>query len=632
MTQRGDTFHVPQQTIESGPSVKELLLLCSHSGSARGDRALTLLLQYLENGEPFSYRHLLEAVSSPRPRIHRLPPILWRILCDWMAFTYLPGKEGKGQDAARDLLRTPPEPLFPCLLHRPISLGPWTDILPPRFFCTEPGPARAASRARWRLLRHRVRRYKCPAWGEPTFRDLAPLWKKRPSRRARPVSRGRWLCVTRSVLMVPKNEGTILPFSPSLEESYWGGYGLQTRLFLDNLVWCQAQELASIRQLAKTVSRCCRRVVLSWHNATLAAAGGWAFEVLEHMFPSHSVWKGFRKKVERRLDEAAADGEVRSLALCDLWDRRKERLLAPKIFQLLWEGRLREAAHPAWAERQTLARKLVRELLPAVTSREEQAYEKFHWSGILAPHQKDSLEEIGAAWLDAGPGWRRGLLRLSVMAEEAQHLLDRGTLDWFVLPWIDKFFISSLRERDHEYLGLLFTWLRGRGVDPLILLWEDTARTQSPSLQVALDRLVNQGYPFRGIGVFDSGGSRSPDALKIILEEHQETGLFALRPVHSESRHRSLQTLLRQPDRGFFRAYDSSWKDNLCFLYAGTQVRPLVSPQWETEPFPAWLAAQGRKFAFGEALRWRLRCEVLGEERTEPDPLGLEYSRWANLL
>jgi len=120
--------------------------------------------------------------------------------------------------------------------------------------------------------------------------------------------------------------------------------------------------------------------------------------------------------------------------------------------------------------------------------------------------------------------------------------------------------------------------------------------------------------------------------LKIILEEHQETGLFALRPVHSESRHRSLQTLLRQPDRGFFRAYDSSWKDNLCFLYAGTQVRPLVSPQWETEPFPAWLAAQGRKFAFGEALRSRLRREVPGEERTEPDPLGLEYSRWANLL
>jgi len=188
MTQRGDTSCAPRQTIESGPSVKELLLLCRHSDSAPGDRALNLLLEYLENREPSSYGHLLEALSSLRPRIHRLPPILWRILCDWMAFTYLPGKEGKGQDAARDLLRSPPEPLFPCLLHRPISLGPWTDILPPRFFCTEPG-RRGGVEGAVEAPETPGSSLQMPAWGEPTFRDLAPLWKKRPSRRARPISR-----------------------------------------------------------------------------------------------------------------------------------------------------------------------------------------------------------------------------------------------------------------------------------------------------------------------------------------------------------------------------------------------------------------------------------------------------------
>ncbi|HOV87660.1 MAG TPA: hypothetical protein PLM79_14975 [Syntrophobacteraceae bacterium] len=619
-----------------GPSwcrtLRDHLLLCGHPRKAVREEALNRVLLFLEDGEPRSYGHLLEAVSSLGPESRLLPPILWRVLCDWMALVHRPGPRTKARDPVRDFLNKPSGAFFSCLFHRPVPLGLWADFLPPVFFFPGTGRSVSVQRTRWRLLRNRVRRTGSPPWAEPTCRDLLPLWRKKAPRRGRPVPSGRWLRIGRPVLMAPAGNEKIRGSFPGLRQSYWAGCGDRLRSFLDGLIRCQERELALIRDLARTVSLGSRQVVLSWHNATLAAAGGWAFESIEERFPSRCAWEDFKKRVKGRLRDARGRDAARLSRMADLWEERKKRLLAPKVVHVLWEGRFREAVDPGWAEEEVPNRRLARALFPAEELLEGPAMGRFHWSGIRAPHQKDPREETAAVWLDAGPRWTEGLLRLLILVEEAQGLLDRGTLDWFVLPWIDKFFISSLRELDHEYLGLLFDLLRDSGIDPLVLLWEDTARVQSPSLQIALDRLASRGYPFRGIGIFHSGGVDLRDAPEIILEEQATVRLFALRPLFEGGRHRSFQELLGHPDPGFFREYNSSWKDNLCFLYAGTQVRPLVSLQWETEPFPAWIALPGGKLPFGRFLRQRLRRQVPGKENGNPDPFALDYARWANLL
>jgi hypothetical protein len=318
-------------------------------------------------------------------------------------------------------------------------------------------------------------------------------------------------------------------------------------------------------------------VVLSWHNATLGAAGGWAFEDLCGAFPSESLYDIFRAAVERRLQSTRLFQKTREAppasmdALQDLLHRRQARLLRPKIVHALREIRLREIfdspARLQWERYLRSAGALfgrfpVEELSPGG---------KYSWSGPVSPHQGSGLRDLLASGESLRRTWPRGLERLSSMIIEGQKLMDEGVLSRLVLPWIDKFFISSEREKDYEYLPLLVRWIEGRGIRPLILLWDDTSHAQTPSLQLALKRMKDAGCRCRGIGAFDgSGETRRELAAEVILKECREVDLFALRPfsdVHSgDSFHRMLEYF----DHGRGRPYDSSWKDDLSFLYAGT--------------------------------------------------------------
>jgi hypothetical protein len=199
-----------------------------------------------------------------------------------------------------------------------------------------------------------------------------------------------------------------------------------------------------------------------------------------------------------------------------------------------------------------------------------------------------------------------------------------------VFPWIDKFFISSRRGKDLEYLPVLVRWLEEQGNNPLILFWEDTAHAQAPSFQLALRKLAEQAA-FRGIGVFDWLGSDRSEALQHVCREHGSVMLFALRPYSDEHYPRSFLQLIQNRDYRFFNHYDSSWKDNLCFLYVGTQVLPLLSVQCDMEAFPAWIAVERRKHAFGAYFRRRLREIVLGAKSEQADEFSWQYSYWSNL-
>jgi hypothetical protein len=200
-----------------------------------------------------------------------------------------------------------------------------------------------------------------------------------------------------------------------------------------------------------------------------------------------------------------------------------------------------------------------------------------------------------------------------------------------VLPWIDKFFISSRRRADKGYLAALFGLVDRFIERALVLFWEDTAHARRPSFALALEELAAEGLPFRGIGVFDPHGSDRQDALETIGGEYPAKKLFALRPADDNHYAGIGKRILDGTDVRFLSSYDSSWKDNLVFIYAGTQVFPLLSVQTEMEDVAPWVSSGRERYPFGSWFRRRLRREALGA--TDPaDPLSLAYSTWANLL
>ncbi|HTY24660.1 MAG TPA: hypothetical protein VMC85_16125, partial [Desulfomonilaceae bacterium] len=174
-------------------------------------------------------------------------------------------------------------------------------------------------------------------------------------------------------------------------------------------------------------------------------------------------------------------------------------------------------------------------------------------------------------------------------------------------------------------------WFERQTTKPLILFWEDTPHPQDPSLKLALRRLREQGRLYRGIGVFGWEGSSRGEALKVICDKHREAVLFALRPYTDCHNFRSFHQLLEKQEYGFFQNYDSSWKDGLCFLYAGTQIFPLLSVQSDMENVPAWIMAEGVKYPFGSYFRGKLREAVLGKSHSKCDALSRQYALWANL-
>ena len=108
----------------------------------------------------------------------------------------------------------------------------------------------------------------------------------------------------------------------------------------------------------------------------------------------------------------------------------------------------------------------------------------------------------------------------------------------------------------------------------------------------------------------------------------------------------SLNTLLATRSQSFLSPaeYDSSWKDNLPFLYHGTQVAPFAGASKQAEQFSPALTTSAGPMAFGIYYRHRLRqlaLERLGftREKSRADNshsslhhLWREYAQLTNLL
>jgi hypothetical protein len=547
------------------------------------------------------YLHLASCLHKSRTRTRDIPVPLLKIFYELLASEETIFHEpGAHEFCLRLLFKTPPN-LLAWLFEKRFPLHPFVDNIDPKRILG--GTARPSQwlRKRWRLLRKRlIRSSNTPRHPgdcglETTLSDLRFLRNasKRPER-VKSIWRIHGRAVGSGVAAGPADA----PARP-MSHLYWDGARSRKTAFWEKLVRFQAEELSEIRRLAREVGRRTGRVVLSWHNASLGAAGGWAFEGLSAQFDSPALYRFFVKEVFEQAATIRKSFDVSVAA--DLCAMRSERLFAPKI----------RAADG----------------------------NKHEWPGALSPHQRISHDRV-SAWIEkAHETWADGLILLFALANEGQRMLDSGKIHSFVLPWIDKFFISSRRLADITYLEGLFKLLSANVREPLILLWDDTPHGKLPSLGLALEYLTGQGMPFKGLGIFDTGASAAglhgadrAEAARIIIEDYPQKTLFALRPLNENHCPEAYRRIFKDLDMRFFLNYDSSWKDNLVFIYTGTQVFPLLPVQTEMEAVAPWVFSGRGRHAFGAWFRRTLRHFSLGKIEGISDPLSLQHYSWANLL
>ena len=436
----------------------------------------------------------------------------------------------------------------------------------------------------------------------------------------------------------------------------WGRRTKTEIAFLDKLISYQAKELSEVFRLALEVSRRTKRVVITLHNASLGAASGWGAPSFLHQIPAQSAVQFSQgiQSLRNHLISELSDGErsphvplghsLRELAeeLFRLWGKR---LIGPQILQNLWAlrislllnglpldewqqlmGKAKEILSSGDYQRLIEGKGLAITFVPPTIAR-RQLNQTLCW---YSKNKKNHSEKLSLLWafLSIGHEW-----------------LSSGRLEYLVLPIVDKFFISSKRDQDLDYLPSLVKLIHRFDHTPLFLFIDDTSRASQPSLQLAIDRW-GESYPFLGLGVFASKGDSSPSNLETILDNSSKISLFALRPLTQVHNPIAFDFLLAQRPSEFLSPeyYDSSWKDNLPFLYQGTQVAPFAGGVEQSDKFSPFVVTSAGPMFFGTFYRCKLRqlalhhlCFTEGKsqphgEQSPLEALWSEYCDLANLL
>ena len=617
-------FHsIPQMEFRT------FLKICSDAHHPHREDAIDMLLHPEDKDLPGYYLLLAAFIADSRIRVSEIPPELLQVFYELIAFA------GKIPDSTRlagffkRILSNIPAELQPWLFDKRFPVRPFLDHLRINRVFSRRSCSSSILRNRFRILKRKILRESGTAESRNTAMEITLADLKYIDRIGTNPSTAVWRRSGACVLS-PVREN-LSPAPLSFPKVYWQAGGNRTLAYWKKLTDAQAWELTAIRSLAHAVSRRTGRVVLSWHNASLAAAGGWAFEDICSQFASQALYRDFvhgvfetRTRIRKTFDWRAA---------ADIFEMRAKRIFAPKLAHAARELRSLAAlpfslGHPR--ESGEVAS------LPGIIDPAEGIAGKYEWSGALSPHQRLTTDRVREWYENERKTRAEGLVLMLALAAQGQRMLDSGSISSFVLPWIDKFFISSMRHADQGYLERIFKLVDRNIENPLVLFWEDTAHGQSPSLMPALEELAARGLPFRGIGVFDGTfdekNSDRRQAEEIILADYPENRLFALRPLSDNHYTGTFRRILDGSDWAFFRFYDSSWKDNLVFIYSGTQVFPLLSVQTEMEPITPWVSDGHARYPFGSWFRRELRRRVLGPESTTQDPLSRAYASWANLL
>ncbi|MGW8208153.1 MAG: hypothetical protein ACWGO2_04015 [Syntrophobacteria bacterium] len=436
----------------------------------------------------------------------------------------------------------------------------------------------------------------------------------------------------------------------------WGQRSRVEIAFLEKLISYQLKEISEVFRLALEVSRSSKRVVITLHNASLGAASGWGAPSFTHQISAEAAVQ-FSQRVQalrrdfilelsdrERSSPFPLGHSLREQAedLFGLWGKR---LVRPQILQNLWAlrvslllnglpldeweqliGQAKEILQSGDHQRLTEGKGLAITFVPPTAAR-HQVDQTLSW---YRKKKKNHSEKLSLLW---------------ALIRTGQEWLSSNRLEYLVLPIVDKFFISSKRDQDLDYLPYLVKLIHRFDHTPLFLFIDDTSRASQPSLQLAIDRW-RESYPFLGLGVFASERASSQSNLETILDNSSKINLFALRPLTQVHNPIAFDFLLAQRPAEFLsrKQYDSSWKDNLPFLYQGTQVAPFSGGVEQPERFSPFLVTSAGPMFFGTYYRLKLRqlaLKHLGfiEEKSQVNdtqsPLELlwsEYSDMANLL
>jgi hypothetical protein len=436
----------------------------------------------------------------------------------------------------------------------------------------------------------------------------------------------------------------------------WGQRSKEEIAFLGKLISYQAKELSAVFSLALEVSRRTKRVVITLHNASLGAATSWGAPSLTHQISDETAVQ-FAQEVQalRRDFIAKLYNRERSSPhplghslneqaenLLRLWEKR---LLRPQILKNLWTlrvslilnrlpldqweqllGQAEELLQSGDKQRLTQGRGLAITFVPPTAAR-GQLDQTLLW---YRKNKESHAEKFSLLW---------------ALISTGQEWLNSKRLEYFVLPIVDKFFISSKRDQDLDYLPAFVKLVHQFDHSPLFLFIDDTSRASHSSLQLAIDRW-RENHPFLGLGVFASPRDSTPSCLETVLENSSMLKLFALRPLTQVHNPISLDSLLAQRSADFLspKQYDSSWKDNLPFLYRGTQVAPFSWGAGQPESFSPFLLTSSGPMFFGTYYRWKLRHLALKQlgfideksplhtAHSQLEFLWREYCELANLL
>ncbi|HAA05842.1 MAG TPA: hypothetical protein DCE18_21095, partial [Syntrophobacteraceae bacterium] len=624
--------------------LKVLIAICQDPRGPMRETALTLLLSPpLANASGY-LPWLLEQLPGIFPKPRQMPTELLEQVLEVVGFLgSVPRALEAGQFWSKCARKLPPTALR-WLFGRTLPLRPlvgalWTPAMN-RWFALKrhKGP----TGRQWQLFERRLRKVVVgESWATLTTMDFGKLFRKGlPSPKAL-AGRSRYRRIAAALVAAPALQPILRgPTFPRPSPSqYWNACGPPTLKYMQALFHRQGEELLRVRDLSQRLSARTGRVVLSCHNATLAAASGWGVPMIHENFGTLEDWYRFQSAVSRSLRENCGHSLELHQRMEQIWGLYASRLIQPQIQQACWESQLRaqlgnSASGPdgaadlerlqAWEDSSSLE-----EMQPVAGQ---------GWTGAVSPHQRIHPTAV-AVWQEARrASWGSGLNLLAEIILEGQRWLDAGELRQLVIPWIDKFFISSRRDRDRDFFPLILECLEHQGCNPLVVFWEDTSHATFPSLKLALRQWREAGLACQGIGVFSDAAPPvgRQYAEDFIVAQHLDTRCFALRPYSDSFQPRSLEQLLERLDYPFLNPaiYDSSWKDNLVFIYAGTQVAPLVSVQCDAELFPAWLVADGRKWPFGAYMRGVLRRMVLGHDEylLAREGLARFCAEWANLL
>jgi hypothetical protein len=436
----------------------------------------------------------------------------------------------------------------------------------------------------------------------------------------------------------------------------WGQHTKEEIAFLEKLISYQAKELSEVFSLALEVSRRTKRVVITLHNASLGAATGWGAPSFTHQVSAESAVQ-FSQAVQalRRDFIAKLSYRERSSPLAlghslreqaeDLFRLWGQRLLRPQILQNLWTLRaslvLNGLPLKEWEQLFDQAKEL---LQPGDQQRLIQG-KGLAITFVPPSAARRQLDQL-LLWYRRNKENHSGKLSLLwALIKTGQEWLSNRSLEHLVLPIVDKFFISSKRDQDLDYLPAFVKLIQQFNQTPLFLFIDDTSRASHPSLQLAIHRW-RENHPFWGLGVFANKLDPVPSNLETILENSSKVDLFALRPLTQVHNPIGFDLLLAQRPPEFLspRQYDSSWKDNLTFLYQGTQVAPFSGRVEQPERFSPRLTTSAGPTHFGTFYRYKLRqlaLEQLGFLQEDQESvlgnsplksLWREYAELFNLL